>query len=118
MSLTQTAVFPFQELAGDEYNFDLKEFEDQNLKWGGYLEGKWEHSALNRDGALTVLNDFRDLLSTRDIVGATIQLDGSYKWGKTSLNWVAQATGSQDESTWQDQADIFEAYASVKINLA
>jgi len=109
-------LLPFQVLAADEYSFDLKEFEDHNLKWGGYLEGKWEHSALNRDGALTVLNDFRDLRSTRDIVGATVQLDGSYKWGKTSLNWVAQVTGSQDEDTWQDQVDIFEAYASIKIN--
>lgn len=109
-------ILPFRVLAGDEYSFDLKEFEDQNLKWGGYLEGKWEHSALNREGALTVLNDFHDLRSTRDIIGATVQLDGSYKQGMTSLNWVAQVTGSQDESSWQDQADIFEAYASIKIN--
>ncbi|MDO9043618.1 MAG: hypothetical protein Q7U64_14960 [Desulfocapsaceae bacterium] len=109
-------ILPFQVLAVDEYSFDLKEFEDQNLKWGGYLEGKWEHSALNREGALTVLNDFHDLRSTRDIIGATVQLDGSYKQGMTSLNWVAQVTGSQDESSWQDQADIFEAYASIKIN--
>jgi hypothetical protein len=109
-------ILPFQVLAGDEYSFDLKEFEDQNLKWGGYLEGKWEHSALNREGALTVLNDFHDLRSTRDIAGTTVQLDGSYKQGMTSLKWVAQVTGSQDESRWQDQADIFEAYASIKIN--
>jgi hypothetical protein len=100
--------------AVEEYSFDLKEFEEQNLKWGGYVQGKWEHNALNRDGALTFLNDFKELRSTRDIGIATLQLDGSYNWGKTSLNWVAQASGSQNEANWQDQADIFEAYASIK----
>lgn len=112
--LAALLLFPAVLSAADEYSFDLSEYEEQNLKWGGYVEGKWEHLALNRDGALTLLTDFEELRSTRDIASATVQLDGSYKWGKTSLNWIAQATGSQDEETWQDKADIYEAYASVK----
>lgn len=112
--LLSVFLFPVVLLAADDYSLDLTEFEEKNLKWGGFVEGKWEHIALNRDGALNLLTDFEELRSTRDIASAIVQLDGSYKWGKTSLNWVAQATGSRDEDNWQDQADIFEVYASVK----
>jgi len=102
--------------AEDEYSFDLEEYEERNLTWGGYVEGTGEYLTVNRDGALALLSDFEDLRSTRELAGGLVQFDGSYKWGKTSLNWVARAAGIHDEDTWRDEADIFEAYAGVKIN--
>lgn len=102
--------------AADEYSFDLEEFEERNLKWGGYVEGTGEYLAVNRDGALALLSDFEDPRSSREIVGGRVQFDGSYKLGRTSLNWVAQAAGIQDEDTWRDQAELFEAYAGIKVN--
>ncbi|MCG2824313.1 MAG: hypothetical protein L6364_11620, partial [Desulfobulbaceae bacterium] len=34
--------------------------------------------------------------------------------GMTTFNWVLQATGAQDDLAWNDKADIFEGYASIK----
>ena len=102
--------------AVDEYSFNIEEYEERNLTWGGYVEGTGEYLTVNRDGALALLSDFEDLRSTRELSGGVVQFDGGYKWGKTSLNWVARAAGILDESTWRDEADIFEAYAGVKIN--
>lgn len=98
----------------EEYSFDLTEFEKKSLEWGGYLEGKWEHADINQDGALAVLNYYRAPRSTLDAGSATLQLDGSWKQGDTTFNWVMQAEASQDELQWYDRADIFEAFASIK----
>ncbi|MFH1217258.1 MAG: hypothetical protein V1706_12220 [Pseudomonadota bacterium] len=101
--------------AGEEYSFDLDEFEKKSLEWGGYGEIKWEHMDVNRDGALAALQFYRNPRSTLDVGSATLQLDGSLSRGVSTLNWVLQATASQDELQWSDRADIFEGYVGIKV---
>ncbi len=107
--LQHTAVF-----AQDEYSFDLEDFEKKSFEWGGYVELKFDHVDVNGDGAFTLLNMHREPRSFLDRISSTIQLDGNYNRGKTTLKWVMQATAEQDQLGWKDNADIFEAYASIK----
>lgn len=100
----------------DEFTFDLEEFEKKSLEWGGYLQGRWEHSEINGDGALAYLTYDGDSPSTLDGFGTLVQLDGSYAKGLLTLNWVAQAEAVQDERQWADRAEIFEAYLSMKLD--
>ena len=100
--------------AAEEYGFDVDEFEKKNLESGGYAELKWEHSDLNQDSAFYFLNYYRSSRSTLDRYSSTLQLDGSYSRGQASLNWRAQAMARQDDIGWYDNADILEAYGSVK----
>ncbi len=105
---------PLLLFAEDEYSFDLDEFEKKSLEWGGYLELKGEHMDINEKGSFALLGLYDDPRSTLDRITGTIQLDGNYNKGMVDFNWVMQAYGQQDQEQWADNADIFEAYASIK----
>ncbi|NOR11057.1 MAG: hypothetical protein GQ541_06170 [Desulfovibrionaceae bacterium] len=100
--------------AQDEFTFDLEEFEKKNLEWGGYTEFKWEHMDINQGSAFSLLNFRDEPRSTFDRYKGTLQIDGSYSYGKTTFNWILQASGQQDDIGWYDTADVFEAYASLR----
>jgi hypothetical protein len=100
--------------AQDEFTFDLEEFEKKDLEWGGYAEFKWEHMDINQGSAFSLLNFTDEPRSTFDRYKGTLQIDGSYSYGKTTFNWILQASGQQDDIGWYDTADVFEAYASLK----
>lgn len=102
--------------AAEEYGFALEEYEKKSLVWGGHLEAIGEHSDINGDGALTALHFYREPRATLDGLSGALQLDGSFSRGRTTLNWVLQASGVQDEVAWSDKADIFEGYAAIKAN--
>ena len=107
-------VFPSPVQAGEEYSFKVEEFEKKSFEWGGYAELKWDHMNLNQGSAFEILNLAGKSRSTLDRLSGTLQIDGSYLNGITSLNWTLQASGQQDDLDWYDRADIFEAYASLK----
>ena len=100
--------------AQDEFSFDMSEFEKKNLEWGGYAELKWEHMDINQGSAFSILNLIGEPRSMLDRFTGTLQIDGSYSYGKTTFNWILQAAGQQDNLGWYDNADVFEAYASLK----
>ncbi len=100
--------------AQEEFSFNLEEFEKKNLEWGGYAEIKLEHNKVNQSSAFALLDSHGDPRSSLDRFTSTLQLDGNYNKGLFSLNWVAQAYGRQDQEQWEDEASIFEAYASIK----
>jgi hypothetical protein len=107
-------VFSSPVQAGEEYSFKVEEFEKKNFELGGYAELKLEHMNLNQGSAFEILNLSGKSRSTLDRFSGTLQIDGSYINGITSLNWTMQAGGQQDDLGWYDRADIFEAYASLK----
>ena len=100
--------------AAEAFSFDVEELEKKNFEWGGYAELKWEHMHLNGGAAFEILTPSKPSGSTLDRLSGTLQIDGSYLSGITSLNWALQASGQQDNLDGYDQADIFEAYASLK----
>ena len=100
--------------AQEEFTFNLEEFEKKSLEWGGYAEIKLEHNTVNQSAAFALLDSQGNPRSSLDRFTSTLQLDGNYNKGLFSLNWVAQAYGRQDQEQWEDEASIFEAYASIK----
>lgn len=100
--------------AATEYSFDLKEFEKKRLEWGGFAEVRGEHFDFNREGAIHLLNYSRSRRSTLDRLSTTLQIDGTWQQGITSLNWLLRGTASQDEVAWEDGADVYAAFASIK----
>ena len=98
----------------DDYSFDLDEFEKKTFDWGGYGEVKWEHLDFNRDGAFYRLNFYRQPRSNLDRLSSSLQLDGNFNKDKIAFNWRLQATARQDEIDWDDNVDVFEAFASFK----
>ena len=107
-------IFPPIVCADDDYSFDLEAFEKKPLEWGGYIELKWEHMDLNRDGAFYLLNSYEDPRETLNRFGTTLQFDGSFQKEKISANWVMQATAWKDEVDSDKTADVFEAFVSLK----
>ena len=114
LALLSLAALPALVLAEEEYGFDLEEFAEKSRAWGGYAEVKWERSDINQDGGLSALNFYRDPRTDLESLSSTLQLDGSFSQGMTTFNWVLQATGVQYDLEWNDQADVFEGYASIK----
>lgn len=114
-TLLFTAVVAASSPAGaEDFSFDLEEFEKKSLGWGGYLELKGEHLDVNQNGAFSLLDSYGDPRSSLDRFTGTLQLDGTYNKGVVTFNWTMQAYGQQDQEEWADNADIFEAYASIK----
>ncbi len=72
-------IFPPIVYADDDYSFDLEAFEKKPLEWGGYLELKWEHMNLNRDGAFYLLYTTAGLTAIINIEDNTeLLLTGSF----------------------------------------
>jgi len=101
-------------LSAEEYTLDLEEFEKKSFEWGGYAELKWEHFLLNRDSVFYPLTFGQDSSSTLDLISPLIQLEGNVDKDVTSFIWLLQASAQYDQTDWQGNADIFEAYASIK----
>lgn len=114
-SLVVAVVFVVSPPAGaEEFSFDLDAFEKKSLEWGGYAELKWDHADINQNSAFSLLGSYLEPRSSLDRFSATLLLDGNYNKGVVTFNWTAQAYAQQDQEQWADNADIFEAYASIK----
>ena len=100
--------------AGEDYSFDVEEFEPRNFEWGGYAEVKWEHIDLNADGAFYKLNQYKDRHSALDRFSGALQLESLYKKDIWAFNCVLYSKASQDDMGWSDNADVFEASLSLK----
>ncbi len=100
--------------AEDEFSFDLEEIEKKALQMRGYLEFRGEHMDINQGSVFTNLNLSDPDISTMDLIFGSIQLDGSYEQGISSLNWLLKAAAQQDTLGWSDMTDVYSAYLSVK----
>jgi hypothetical protein len=100
--------------AEDEFSFDLEEIEKKQFTTGGFLELRGEHMDINQGSVFSRLNLSDSEISTFDRLVGTIQLDGSYEQGITSLNLQLIGAAQQDTIGWSDLTDINSAYLSVK----
>lgn len=107
-------LFPAFVYADQDFSFDLDEFEKKPLEWGGFVEFKWDHIDLHQGAGFSRLNSSDDSRSTLDRITGSLQLDGRYNKGITTLNWLLKASAQQDDLGWMDTADIYEAYVYVK----
>jgi hypothetical protein len=100
--------------ATEEFSFDLEEIEKKPLQMGGFLEFRGEHMDINQGSVFSNLNLSDPDISTIDLIYGSIQLDGSYEQGISSLNWQLKAAAQQDTLGWSDMADVYSAYLSIK----
>lgn len=101
--------------AEEEFTFEIEEFEKKIFDWGGYAELKWDHIDLNQDGAFSLLKFYKDPRATLDRLTGALQLNGSLTKGIGTLKWVMLASEQHDNEGWSDEADVFEAYAGIKM---
>ena len=99
---------------GDEFSFDIEEFESSPFEWNGYAEIQYDHLDLDGDAAFYTLNFFNDPRTSLDRCTGTLQLELHYKRESLAFNAVLNAWASEDALQGSDSADIFEAVLSLK----
>jgi hypothetical protein len=100
-------------LAGEDFSMEMGDFEKKNYTIGGFAEIKWEHADIRQGSAYSFLNLRDDPQSTLDRLSGSLQLEGSYSKGITSLNLLAKGSASQDDLGWSDNFDLFEGYLGI-----
>ena len=99
---------------GQDYSFDLEEFEKKNFVWGGYAELKGDHNWINRDGAFALLAFYDNPRSDLDRLTATVQLGGNINKGIVDFNWLLQGFKQKNQVNSSEELNVFSAYASIK----
>jgi len=116
-ALAAAALLLAQATAGrtaETYTFDASAFEKKPFEFGGYVEFKQQHSELNQDGAIYLINFYdnpRDHLNESVL---TLKPSGKLRYGDASLNFRAHLEGSWEtrETDWLARFDEF--YGSYK----
>lgn len=100
--------------ASDEFSFDLEEIEKKPYQIGGFLELRVEHIDINQGSVFSNLNLDDPDRSSIDLIYGSIQLDGSYEHGISSLHLQIKAATQRDSIGSSDSTDINTAYISIK----
>ena len=106
-------VVAFPVLGDDEFSFDLKETQKNPFEWGGYSELKWEHMDVNRGSSPGILRWKGDSPSDQNRLTGTLAFNGSWTGSGYGFHWLLMGFASEDNAGWTDNADIYEAYATV-----
>ena len=100
--------------AAESYTFDVSAFEKKPIEFGGYVEFKQQHSELNQDGAIYLLNFYNDPREQLNETTLTFKPSGKFRYGDTSLNFRANLEGSWETRGYEGDARFDELYASYK----
>jgi hypothetical protein len=100
--------------AAESYTFDVSAFEKKPIEFGGYVEFKQQHSELNQDGAIYLLNFYNDPRGQLNETTLTFKPFGKFRYGDASLNFRANLEGSWETRGYEGEARFDELYASYK----
>jgi hypothetical protein len=100
--------------AAESYTFDVSAFEKKPIEYGGYVEFKQQHSELNQDGAIYLLNFYNDPREQLNETTLTFKPFGKFRYGDASLNFRANLEGSWETRGYEGDARFDELYASYK----
>ena len=100
--------------AAESYTFDVSAFEKKPIEYGGYVEFKQQHSELNQDGAIYLLNFYNDPREQLNETTLTFKPSGKFRYGDASLNFRANLEGSWETRGYVGEARFDELYASYK----
>jgi hypothetical protein len=79
--------------AAETYTFDASAFEKKPFELGGYIELRQEHSWLNQDGAIYLINFYNDPHSHLDETIVNFKPSGKFRYGDASLNFRGNLEG-------------------------
>jgi len=102
--------------AAESFSFDASQFEKKPFEFGGYVEFKEDHSRLNQDGAIYLLNFYDDPRRTYDQTTLTLKPTGKLRYGDASLNFRADAKAQWATGGYDDESRFDEIYGSYKPN--
>ena len=105
---------PIKTRGADEFSFDMTAFEKKALEWGGFAEVQIEHMDVGQDSAMARLNLYDQPRADLDRLSTALQLDGRYNRDITTFNWVVKATAQDDQLSWSDTLDLYEAVLELK----
>ncbi|MEN8130331.1 MAG: hypothetical protein ABFS45_09090 [Pseudomonadota bacterium] len=96
----------------EEFDFDISQYEKKPFELGGYLEVKPEYRRFNQDGALYQLNfpATGGQPSSDDRYSGTLELEGLYRFGPSSLNFRVHTTMQHDISGSESGVAFYELY--------
>ena len=100
--------------AAESYTFDASAFEKKPFELGGYVEFRQQHSELNQDGAIYLLNFYNDPRERLDETTLTLKPSGKFRYGDASLNFRAHLEGNWETRGYEGEARFDEFYASYK----
>lgn len=100
--------------AAEDYKFDVSAFEKKPFELWGYVEFRQEHSVLNQDGAIYLLNFYNDPHSHLDETIVNLKPSGKARYKDVSLNFRANLEGDHGTlgTDWNARWDEF--YGSYK----
>jgi hypothetical protein len=100
--------------AAESYTFDVSAFEKKPFEFGGYVEFKQQHSELNQDGAIYLINFYDDPRDHLDETTVTFKPSGKLRYGNASLNFRAHLEGDWETRGTDWLARFDEFYGSYK----
>lgn len=100
--------------AAESFTFDAAQFEKKPFEFGGYLEFKQQHSELNQNGAIYLLNFYDDPRQTLDQTTLTFKPSGKFRYGDATLNFRADVQAQWQTGDYDDEARFDELYGSYK----
>jgi hypothetical protein len=102
-------------IAEEEFKFDASEFEKKPFEFGGYLQLKQEHFAINRDSVFYQLGNAgqppRDSL---DRTTGTLELAGKLRAGMGTFDFHTHSDVWRDQVTHVENNRMFEAAYSIR----
>jgi hypothetical protein len=99
----------------EELSFDVSSYEKKTYEWGGYVELTGEYLWLNRDAALynlTFSPDDRPSSFAR--YRGVLELDGLYRFEKSSLYFRGHGESVNDHFGNENDASVYELYYAVR----
>jgi hypothetical protein len=102
--------------AAETYQFDATEFQKKPYELAGYVELRYDHFRLNRDGSLYQLNNFREPRATLDRTTLLLKPSGKLRAGDFTFSARAHLEYQQDNLDSDRIWRFDELYASFKPN--
>jgi hypothetical protein len=100
--------------AAEDFTFDAREFAKKPFELTGYVELKQQRYELNRDGAIYLLNFYRDPRDDLDQTTLTLKPSGIVRRGSASLNFRAHLEGDWETRGFERLTRFDEFYGSWK----
>jgi hypothetical protein len=97
-----------------EFTFDASEFRKKPFELGGYLEAKQQHYTLNQDGAIYLLNFYRQPRARLEQTTLTLKPEAKLRAGAASLNVRAHLEGDRETRGFDRTFRYDEFYLSWK----
>lgn len=103
----------YNNLAADEFNFDISSYKKQNYHFSGYLEYSLNHQIINQDAAATDLLFINTTpLNTLTQHSGILDLKGNYKGDKWQASFNFHSQTYNNELANEQINDFYEALVS------